>query len=1032
MKNPNYYSMKNLLILLTLIILFHPGIYAQPAEISGKVIGADGAGIPGVNVLVKGTTNGVITGLDGDYRISVPDPNGTLVFSFVGMKTEEVQLNGRTTIDLTMVEDIAALEEVVVIGYGSVKKSDLTGSVSSIKTEEIERIPVVTMEQAMQGRAAGVYVTTSSHKPGGGISVRVRGSTSINAGVDPLYVIDGFPVSSDNWSIPSAGGSSVPYNVLSTINPNDIESIEILKDASSTAIYGARGANGVVLITTKRGRAGKPKVDFSTHFALKKVAKRIEMLNGREFAELFNEYNTNKGIPPLFNGTNRNYPLPEDIGEGTDWQDQIFRQGWEMNHQLTVSGGTDNTQYAISGNYFNEQGVVLGADFSRYSVRANVDTKVINRLKIGTNLFTSRIKANGSGSESDTESDYGGTIESAMVLSPTVYVYDRNGNWGENNVPGLEVRGNPVAMATLATDQVIADRLMGDAYLDLEILKGLNFKVSLGTNVINSRSDLYYPMETNVGRKVNGQAQKRYINTLSLLNENVLIYNNTFGGIHNLNVVAGYTRQQEISEGSGIETSGFVTDVYRTDNLYAGSNPSPPWSWKSKWTLASWLGRINYVLMEKYLFTFTARADGSSKFGEGNKWASFPSGAFAWRLSQEEFIKNLNVFSNLKLRLSYGLTGNSEIGLYQSQASLGIQNYNLDGILQNGIGPSTLPNPDLKWETTAKSNIGLDLGFFQNRLNFTTDLYYEKTDDLLLWINIPETSGYESAYKNVGSLENKGMEFSVSAYPLTGDFTWNISGNLSFNRNKILELTEGGAITWTFNRQGGNAYLDVGLPVGVWRGPVILGIFADQEDVDGYVNENGNPIMAGAEPGDIKFKDVDGNGVYTGDDQDIIGDPNPDYFFAVTNNFSYRSFELSILINGVQGNDLFNVTHTYNQQLNQLRSNQTKKVLDRWTPENTHTDVMKAGGKGYPIPIEDGSFVRLQNITLAYNVPVGKIPWLRSTQLFIAGNNLYVWTDYSGYDPEINAGGQSAVTRGVDMYSYPAQRSVTFGIKVGL
>ena len=1024
--------MKNFPSLLILILLFQLPLYAQPAEISGRITGEDGTGLPGVNVMILGTTTGVITDLEGDFRISVPDPAGTLVFSYVGMKTQEVRLDGQTTLNLTLIEDFAALDEVVVIGYGSVRKSDLTGSVASIKTEEIERVPVVTLEQAMQGRAAGVQVTTSSHKPGGGISVRVRGGTSINAGVEPLYVVDGFPVSSDNWSIPSAGGSSVPYNVLSTLNPNDIESIEILKDASSTAIYGARGANGVVLITTKRGRAGQPHVDYSTHFAIKKVSKKIEMLNGREFAELYNEYNTNKGIPPLFNGSNRNYPLPEDIGEGTDWQDQIFRQGWEMNHQLTVSGGSDNTQYAISGNYFDEQGVVLGGDFSRYSVRANVDTKVIDRLKIGTNLSTSRITANGSGSESNTESDYGGTIESAMIFAPTVYVYDRNGIWGENNVPGLETRGNPVAMSTLSTDKVIADRLMGNAYLDLEIIEGLNFKVSLGTNLINSRNDLYYPMETNVGRKVDGSASKSYVNTLSLLNENILTYNNTFGGIHKVNALAGYTRQQEVSEGSGIETSGFVTDIYRTNNLYAGSNPSPPWSWKSKWSMASWLGRINYVLMEKYLVTFTARADGSSKFGEGNKWAFFPSGAIAWRLSQEDFIKNLNVFSNLKLRFSYGLTGNSEIGLYQSQASLGIQNYNLNGALVNGIGPSSLPNPDLKWETTTKSDLGLDFGVLNNRLNFTTDLYYEKTEDLLLWVNIPETSGYESAYKNVGSLENKGMEIAVSAYPFTGDLTWNISGNISFNRNKILELTEGGAITMGGFKQGGTAYLDKELPVGVWRGPVILGIFADQDEVSNYVNEEGDPIMVGAEPGDIKFKDVNGDGSYTGDDQDIIGDPNPDYYFALTNNFSYKNFELSIFINGVQGNDIYNVTKTYSEQLNQLRSNQTARVLDRWTPENTHTDVMKAGGKGWPIPIEDGSFVRLKNVTLAYNLPVGNIPWLRSAQVYISGNNLHVWTDYTGYDPEINAGGQSAVTLGADMYAYPSQRSVTFGIKVGL
>lgn len=1043
---------KKFILLLTLLMSVIL-INAQ-RTVTGTITNSeDGSSIPGVNVIVKGTTRGVITDLDGRYTILVPDEAQTLVFSYVGLRSQEQDIGDRTVIDVVLEPDYARLEEVVVIGYGSMKKSDLTGAVASLKADEIEAQPITSMEQAMSGKLAGVEVTQASHAPGGGISVRVRGGNSINSNVEPLYVIDGMPIYSNNNMIPSSGpndGVIPQMNLLAGLNPADIERIEVLKDASATSIYGARGANGVVLITTKRGMQGRSRVEYGGYFGVQNILNKIEMLDAYQFATLHNEMSTNRGEPLQFTGQtlgDQYFGTPEEYRDGTlpstDWLDMILEQGTIMNHQLSVSGGTDNTLYAISANYLKNKGIITGGGFNRTSVRANLDAKVNKWLDIGNSTSFSYSKSKNAGSESGLQWLNGGSISAAMKAWPVFVPYDDDGNY---NVTGTgTLRGNPVAFANKAKNELVNNRLVSNLFGVITILDGLTLKISGGVDLITNERGRYFPTSTYTGSLSNGDANKNFSKSLNLLNENVLNYNKTFG-IHNINAVIGFTLQKEVSEGHSVSAQDFPSDVYEDNNISAGAiQEIPGYSWKNQWTMASWLGRINYNLMDKYLFTVTGRADGSSKFGADNKWAFFPSFAVAWRLSQEDFIQNLGVFSNLKLRASYGRTGNSEIGLYNSQALLGVMSYTFGETFKSpGIGPSRMANPELKWETTDQADVGIEFGFINNRLNFLVDAYYKKTTDLLLAVNLLGTSGYvdpgfgaETHLRNVGSLENKGLEFTGNYDIFVGAFKWRFSGNLYLNRNKILELTEGGAITLSgggIDKHGGKVYLDVGLPVGVWRERVMDGIFNDQTELDAHVNRQGDPLQPAAELGDIKLVDVDTSGVIDGKDQDIVGDPNPSFTFGITNDFSFKGFQLSIFIKGSQGNDINAPHFVHAEQISTISNgNLTADMWNRWTPENPNTDVPRAGcyyDQGYRI--FDGSYVRIKNVRLTYNIPARNISWLKNAQVYVNVENLATFTDYPGFDPEVNSAGQSSWQRGIALNPYPAMRTVLFGVRIGL
>ncbi|MBS0001413.1 MAG: TonB-dependent receptor [Cyclobacteriaceae bacterium] len=1071
-KNGNALGSLVLIFLLTNVFVFHQA-FGQDRSVSGKVTTAeDGSPLPGVNVLITGTITGTVTDMSGNYNIDVPR-EASLTFSSVGYLSQTEPVGNRSVINIVLEPDIKQLEEIVVIGYGSVVKSDLTGSIASITKEDMEATPMISLEQGIQGRAPGVQVTQSSHAPGGALSVRVRGANSINSQAEPLYVIDGFPVYSNNDLIPTSGpndGVLPQMNLLAGLNPGDIERIEILKDASATAIYGARGANGVVLITSKRGKEGAPLVEYSGYYGVQNIANKIEMMNAYEFSTIKNEQLINTGQQPIFTGqyigggqesaTGAQYHgTPEEYLQGyytdslgnqvslpdTDWQDEILRQGTITNHQLSVSGGNLATKYAVSFNYFNNAGIIKGGDYTRYSLRTNLDLEATNWLDFGASILYSYNISNSSGSEGGMQWFNAGSVSAALKSWPVYSPYDEDGNL---NVTGTgTLRGNPVAYVTEAKNEVLNERLLANLYTRFKIAKGLDLKISFGGDLGNVRRNRYFPTSTYQGYLTNGSASRNYNFKRSILNENILSYNTTLGDIHEINAVGGFTIQQEIVDGNSSSAENFPSDVFEDNNMGAGANQTlSTYSAKTKWSLASWLGRINYVLMDRYLFSVTARADGSSKFGSDNKWAFFPSFAVAWRITEENFMQNQNIFSNLKLRTSYGMTGNSEIGLYRSLALMGIQNYTFtEGFKSSGVGPYRMANPDLKWETTDQFDIGIELGFLKNRLSFEIDAYIKKTSDLLLAVNLPGTAGYTPPVfdvpehlRNVGELENKGMEFSTNFDILVGKFTWNLNGNISFNRNEIVKLTEGGAITLQnegINKHGGAVFIDEGLPLGVWRYPVIDGLFHNQDEVDAYVNENGDPIQPGAEPGDVRYKDVDGDGDYDGDDLDIIGDPNPDYIFGITNSFGYKNFELTIFINGSQGNDLVAPMFAHAHELSTISNgNLTKEMMNRWTPENQNTDIPKAGanyGWGNN-QVFDGSYVRIKNIRLAYNIPTGNITWLRRAQVYFNIQNLYTFTDYIGYDPEVNAAGQTAWQYGIDLNGFPNTRTFLFGATLGL
>ncbi len=1053
--SPNLCGLKTIFLLFVFFIgVGIQIVYAQDRQITGTVTSSeDGRTLPGTTVLLKGTNKGTVTDLDGNFSITVPE-GATLVFSFVGMSTQEVPIGTSNVIDVILEPDYARLDEVVMVGYGTMKKSDLTGAVASIDVEEIETQPITSMEQAMSGKLAGVEVIQASHAPGGGISVRIRGGNSINSNAEPLYVIDGMPIYSDNNMIPSSGptdGVIPQLNLLAGLNPADIKSIEVLKDASATAIYGARGANGVVLITTKRGTSGKPLIEYGTYFGIQNIANKFEMLDAYQFATLKDEAHTNKGEPIQFTGTmvgDQYFGTPAEYQNGTlpstDWLDEVLRTGMIINHQLSVSGGNENTRYAISANYLDNEGILVGGGFNRTSLRTNLDSKVNDWLDIGNSLSFSFNKVSNAGSEGGMQWLNGGTVSGAIKAWPVFVPYDAT---GEYNVTGTGVlRGNPVAYANEAKNELVNNRLVEHLFAVITIMDGLTFKVSGGVDLITNERSRYFPTSVYMGSLSNGSANKTYQKSINILNENVLNYNKSFG-VHSINAVAGFTMQKEVNEGHSVSAEDFPSDVYQDNNIGAGAiQDIPGWSFKTQWSMASWLGRINYNLMDKYLFTLTGRADGSSKFGTENKWAFFPSVAVGWRLSQEDFIQNIGVFSNMKLRASYGRTGNSEIGLYNSMAMLGVMSYTFGETFKSpGVGPSRMANPDLKWETTDQMDLGFEVGFMNNRLNFLVDAYYKKTTDLLLAINLQGTSGFvdpgfgaETHLRNIGSLENKGLEVTGNYDIFVGTFKWRLSSNIYFNRNEVLTLTEGGAIILSvggIDKHGGKVYLDVGLPVGVWRERVFDGIFNDQAEVDAYVNSSGNPIQAGAVPGDVKMVDVNGDGTVDGNDQDIIGDPNPDYTFGITNDFSFKGFDLSIFIKGSQGNDINAPTFVHAKEMSTMSNgNLIAEMWNRWTPTNTNTDIPRAGATyGYPnYEVFDGSYIRIKNVRLTYHIPAQNIPWLKNAQVYVNLENLVIFTDYPGFDPEVNSAGQSAWQRGIALNPYPAMKTVILGIKIGL
>lgn len=1015
---------------------------AQPAEaaatppanlvltVTGRVTDVrTGDGLPGVNVLLKGTTNGTTTSATGDYSLTVPDGTGTLVFSYIGYVTEEVPINDRTSISVALVADLKALDEVVVVGYGTQKRSDLTGSVASISGKEIQDIPATSLDQYLQGRASGVQVTQASNAPGGGLNVRIRGGSSITAGIEPLYVVDGFPIYNENRDFigrrPTGAGQAP--NALSLINPNDIESIEILKDASATAIYGARGANGVVIITTKRGKAGQNKIDVESYYGVQTIQRKLDLLNAREYAQLINDVRLtdNPDATPAFNA--------DTIGVDTDWQDLLFRPAPIQNHQLTMSGGNENTRYLLAGSYFRQDGIVRGSDYSRLSLRINLDKQFSERLSVGNNLTISRSLNNIV--ISDVE---GGAVSNAQRMAPFIPPFDDFGNYNNNDYRRYpSVNGNlnnPLYLAEAVTNQNVGTRILGNLFADYKILPGLTFRTTAGADVSFVKDNYFAPVNINRNPIQNNAT----INTISItqwINENQLTYARTFAQKHNLNATAVFSLQQQKREFVGAQSFDVPSNEVGLNDLNASQTNSAQnrtFSSAADWSIVSYTGRVNYSYAGKYYLTATIRRDGSSRFGSDNKYGTFPSVAAAWTVSEESFMQGITPLSNLKLRASLGRTGNAEIPPYQSIGVLGTQQYIFNNVTYTGYSPSRLPNPGLRWETTTQFDAGVDIGLLADRISLTADYFIKKTTDMLYNVDVPTTSGFNSFITNIGSLENRGFEISLNTVNVDKAFRWTTSFNLSQVRNQVLDLGGAGQVI------SGNSLLRVGEPLGIFYGYKTAGIFQDQEEIDGSPQRSGNPLQA--RPGDVRYVDTDGNGIINADDRVVLGGGIPDFFGGLTNNFSYRGFDLSILLNASVGYEIYNANL---QQLLNLNGNfnQTALANERWTPENPGNTVPRATSRGASVNnqfsdrfIEDGSFVRLRNLTLGYNFPAA---WLRGVKLqnlrlYLTAQNLLTFTGYSGYDPEVSSTGNSQINFSTDRGAYPSARTILFGVNLGL
>ena len=997
-------KLKSNLTLVT-FLLFSIAFFAQ-TKITGKVTDkATGDPLPQVTIQVKGTTNGTTTDFDGNYTITLKNATDVLVFNYLGYKAQEIKVAGKNTINVGLMEDSSTLDEIVVVGYGSRKKSDVTGSVSSVKSEELNAFPVLNASQALQGRAAGVSVQTNNGgEPGAPISVRIRGNTSIGASSGALVVVDGFV------------GASMPQ-------PNDIESLEILKDASATAIYGSRGANGVVLVTTKKGKTGRLSIEANSTYSVQSINGTLDLLNADQFAA----YQT--AINPAFVQRSAN----------TDWQDLVYRAGSTANHQFSFSGGTDKINFYASGTYFDQDGVVINSGFERISFLSNIDAQVTDKLKLGFNAFGSRSSKSGISTQADTGGRGTGDVVSlAFRFSPDLGLFEPNGDNSQDFLrDGID---NPVAVASESVDETKRDNYRANFYANYDILENLTFKTTFGFETINETRGTFKPstliLTAGAQGGIGAIANSKRTNVLS---ENYLTYNKDFEK-SKLTLLAGYSYQKTSTERFSAGAQGFTSDSFSYFNLAGGSTQLTPTSSLVETEILSQFGRVNYDYDDKYLLTATIRRDGASNFAANEKFAIFPSAALGWKVSNEKFLKENKHVSNLKLRASYGVTGNPSITPYQSLASFSNIYAAAGGQPINTVVPNQSANPDLKWESSFQTNFGVDLGLFDNRVSLSLDYYNIDTKDLILGdTGQPEYFGFlrNQSLKNIGEINNKGIEISLNTRNIsTENFTWKTDLNWSRNRNNVVTLINGedvflDASPGHFTKDQTHM-LREGEAVGVFWGYEYQGVYQG-----GGLPNGTATLTANAAAGDELFTDIDGDGsISASDDRKIIGDPNQDWTMGITNTFTYKNFDMSIFFQGAYGGDIMSLTHI---ELANGNSNSTTEALNSWTPTNTNTNVPIAAVRANDITsrfVYDGSYIRLKNIALGYNLPsvlTDKIGMDR-VRLSISGQNLLTITDYPGLDPEVSyraAGNQNSNTNlGFDYGNYPNIKSISFSLNL--
>lgn len=1026
---------------------------ALAIDVTGTVLNDKGEPLGGATVTVQGTSTSAVTDIDGRFSISINNNNATLVFSYVGYESVSRSLSSlgaNPTIVLTSQQN--SLEDVVVVGYGTQKRAKVTAAISSVPMKEIQDMPVSNVATAMQGKIPGVVIQQNNGAPGSTPAIKVRGFGSINAGNTPLIVVDGNIVSAD---------------VFAQLNTNDIESIDVLKDASSSAIYGSRGANGVLMVTTKKGKAGKPSVNFDVFTGVQNVSKKMDLLNSAQFAEFGIDASNNAYLDniPGANISDPNNIRPSNYlryryprGEVFDWfnfddpakvaampsydyQDLIFRSAMMSSYQLSFSGGTEKTRYSVSGSYLNQDGIIKGSNLKRYTVRANIETEVLPKLKMGVNLVPTYRERDEVLAEGHWASL--GIIASALSAMPMAPIYAADGVTYSSqtelapayNYPGIT---NPVANITEYHSKLNTVNLLANAYADYAILKDLHYRATGNVNFAGNRRNAYrtskmplnqiLPPSVATGTAYSDQ-------TVNWLFNQTLEYNKPFNSDHNIGVLVGMESTRLNTQSSNATGSAYPNDLVETLNASASGSTTTATSSIVETSTVSYFARINYSYQNKYLLNVSVRRDGSSIFGPDKRWGNFPAASVGWRIKEENFLQNVGALSEAKIRASYGLSGNNAFSSYYPYAALlSTDNYVFNNILANGLRASSPENRELSWEKNQQFDIGLDLGFFNNRLYVTADYYDRITKDLLLSVNVPTITGFSTVVQNIGKMQNRGWEFSVSSRNFTGAFVWNTSANLSFNRNKVLALGPTGDPIRSGTGVGETNITMIGQPIGSYFGYKQIGIFSNQADL------NATPHDATAKPGDVKYADINSDKKITADDRGIIGNNQPDFIYGLTNSFSFKGFDLNIAIQGTKGGEILNLSRRFFENL-EGNANQLTSVMNRWRSESdpgngvTPRANARTTGQNNAVSsrwVEDGSYIRIQNVTLGYRLPASLISRLKLQQIrvYVSAQNLHTWSKYLGYNPEVS-NYEGPLTGGVDYGSFPLARTLSVGVNVG-
>ena len=1021
-------------------------------RITGKIVDTNGEPIIGANIIEKGTTNGTITGIDGNFTLEVPEKS-ILIVSYIGYAPREIAVGNQLNINIKLNEDTEVLDEVVVVGYGTQKKSDVTTAVASVSSENLKNRAAVNFGEAMAGQVPGVLIQQTNGAPGGeGLTIKVRGTGSITQSNDPLYVVDGYPME---------GGA------FRLLNSSDIESIQVLKDASSTAIYGSRGANGVVIITTKKGQIGKPSVQLNAYVGFQQREKKIEMMNRDQYVQWFidgrnqawldakvissdpdqspHSINDPNSRRTLYSGASSQYMIPDGTGSykynfldpasvaqmpDNDWQDLLYRNALMQQYELSVSGGTENTRYTFSGSYTSQDGIVLNTDYERFNFRTNVSSKIADCLNVGMSLMA--YSADGTEQANGKDSP----VLYALNLPPIYSLYNEDGTYG-SMVRNPEILAGDVANPIGIAEQVMNKRKrhgwLGTIFAEWEIIKNLKYRISINGGIQDNINKKYEPSyvdfdASKAPRPAKG-INERWTDRDWVI-ENTLNYSFTLADKHSFNALLGYTTQSHTYEHMKGETRGYANDNITTLNagtMYALTSD------ESEYSMISYLGRINYVYDNRYMLTTTLRSDGSSRFGKNTKWGTFPSVSLGWRISQEKFMQNVKQISDLKIRASFGISGNNRIGNYSAVGLLSTGFYPTGDAVQNTVNPNTMANDDLGWERTRQYNLGFELGLFNNRIRFEGDFYDSQSIDLLLNVPVPTITGYSTQMQNIGKVQNRGMEFTLNTKNLTGEFSWSSNFNISFNKNKVLEVGVDGRPIYGRAANANNAFITMpGHPIASFYGYKYIGVFQSEEELAKY------PHLSGDKVGDGRYEDVNKDGVLDQNDKTILGDNNPLFTAGFSNSFSYKNFTLDIQFTGSYGAEVFSF---YKRMCGIYHGDRNGMIeqLGRWRSESEPGDGIHfrptrtpSGWQRDPSSawVQDASYLRLRNLTFGYNFDqkvLDKIK-MKGLRLYVTGQNLFTITNYVGYDPETSS--ESGLSQGGDYLGYPAARSFIIGANI--